>query len=495
MSSCGAPAAEGGEALMQKRQKYDKSKNCVRCKDNIGNIVVRHAVYCKNCFSPMIAAKFRRGVEPYVNEAPKGRRRLKASGNILVGLSGGVGSTVILDLVNQSYFAPRTDTPGGKEHPRFNERIWQKGFVCYVDISAVFPNMRDRTNEVRNAAKTYDALEFILVRLENAFDDSWWTSVGGKPSNSELFVDFADQDLLITAISDSNTDPVAALRTFISALPTQTAISQAIPTLVRVLLLYTARHLGVSHVLLGTSLTSLSISLISSISQGGGFTVREESDEQWMAPGSTTPIRIIKPLQDVGMKECSAWAWWHGLPVVQKEKLPGTGQDIAALTKDFIVGLEKDYPSTVSTIAKTCAKLAPKHGSVRRCLLCERPIQEGIDDWLTRTSIRSLSIGNTTPRFSTARLTPSLCYSCHTTLTSKSSRGATKSTSSFVRLPVWLSAGLQSAEYSMFQIPDERDQPAEKTSAKDTEVWQTRKIGQQEMKHAIGDFLIEDSGQ
>lgn len=90
----------------------------------------------------MIAAKFRRGVEPYVNEAPKGRRRLKASGNILVGLSGGVGSTVLLDLVNLSYFAPRMDAPGGKEHPRFNERIWQKGYVCYVDISGAFPKVR-----------------------------------------------------------------------------------------------------------------------------------------------------------------------------------------------------------------------------------------------------------------------------------------------------------------------------------------------------------------
>ena len=29
------------------RKKYDKSKNCVRCKDTQGNIVIRHAVYCK----------------------------------------------------------------------------------------------------------------------------------------------------------------------------------------------------------------------------------------------------------------------------------------------------------------------------------------------------------------------------------------------------------------------------------------------------------------
>jgi hypothetical protein len=39
---------------------------------------------------------------------------------------------------------------------------------------------------------------------------------------------------------------------------------------------------------------------------------------------------------------------------------------------DFIIGLERDYPSTVSTVARTCAKLAPKEGIGGICVLCER---------------------------------------------------------------------------------------------------------------------------
>ena len=38
---------------------------------------------------------------------------------------------------------------------------------------------------------------------------------------------------------------------------------------------------------------------------------------------------------------------------------------------EFVIGLEKDYPSTVSTIAKTAGKLAPKGESGERCILCE----------------------------------------------------------------------------------------------------------------------------
>ena len=38
----------------------------------------------------------------------------------------------------------------------------------------------------------------------------------------------------------------------------------------------------------------------------------------------------------------------------------------------FIVGLENDYPSTVSTIARTCAKVKPKDVAQGVCALCER---------------------------------------------------------------------------------------------------------------------------
>ena len=39
---------------------------------------------------------------------------------------------------------------------------------------------------------------------------------------------------------------------------------------------------------------------------------------------------------------------------------------------DFIVGLEKDYPSTVSTVVRTCGKLAPKGEAAGKCVVCER---------------------------------------------------------------------------------------------------------------------------
>ena len=95
--------------------------------------------------------------------------------------------------------------------------------------------------------------------------------------------------------------------------------------------------------LLGTSLTSYSISLITSIAQGGGFNVSEEGYEEWKdsmssikgESSSRRSVRIARPLRDIGMKECAAWAWWAGLNVAGKEKHPGINprQTIAGLTR------------------------------------------------------------------------------------------------------------------------------------------------------------------
>lgn len=145
------------------RPKFDKSKVCVKCKENRGNVVVRHAVFCKSvpyhpslsdsdcffvacraCFFPFVTAKFKRALDPFINEKMDASRRkvLKASGNLLLGFSGGLGSTILLDFINQHYIAPAAVTVngkprGGKDHPR-NDQVWRNVYVCYVETCAAF---------------------------------------------------------------------------------------------------------------------------------------------------------------------------------------------------------------------------------------------------------------------------------------------------------------------------------------------------------------------
>lgn len=151
-------------------------------------------------------------------------------------------------------------------------------------------------------------------------------------------------DLRVSQTSSSSSpdySPINALRTYLSSLPTQTAFYSATQTIIRLLLLHTAASRRSSHLILGTSLTSLSINLISGIAQGAGFSVAEETKEEW-SPDSANSItvRIVRPLRDVGMKECALWAWWCGLPIVGTSTPLNGKHGIGSLTRgDFLIDI------------------------------------------------------------------------------------------------------------------------------------------------------------
>lgn len=489
---------------MPRKKKYDRSRLCVKCRTKDGNIVIRHAVYCKDCFIPLVTIKFRRGLDPYINPV-KGQSRKKArdpAGNLLLGLSGGLGSTALLDLINRCYLSNPAATvendgqpKGGVNHPR--NRTWGRATAVHVDVSSAIPNMQDKTQEIKEALQKYPSIDYIGVRVEDAFDKSWWERIVGGEVASDVLAKISTEALPIVFASDP-LSPVDRLRHYLSTLPTQTAITSSIKTLVRVLLLAIGRYTSSSHILLGTSLTSLSISLISSISQGSGFVVRETAFEEWNGSFGSQPdsangtdqksyngtIRIVRPLQDISVKECAIWCWWAGIVVVGREKLGASRQDIEGLTRDFIVNLERDYPSTISTIVKTCAKLAPKadHGGL--CLLCQLPVQTSVQEWKARISIRNLKpkeAGLPTQQ----TLAPLLCYSCHTTLTSRSSRRAVKYTpeteADRVTLPVWAAAALTT-----------RGSSTDIDNMTSEEIWRSDKMDTSQLKNSIQEFLIED---
>ncbi|KAG1762725.1 hypothetical protein EDD22DRAFT_778047 [Suillus occidentalis] len=511
MSSCGNPVAEE-HALMSRRLKFGKSKDCVRCRLKPGNIVIRHAVYCKECFTPIVDMKFRKALEPSVNAraGTSKRPKLKASGSLCLGFSGGLGSSILLDIVHNTYFSSRPPLDdsgkprGGINHPR-NASVWPSCIVCYVETCGAFAGMQDMTEDIRSVVERYPSFDFVPLRLEDAFDESWWTNVSGSNSTPQVCLELSKEGLitdgLYVASNVIGLTPVEAMRSYLSSLPTQTAISSALQNLTRVLILHTAHSRCSSHLLFGSSLTSLSISLLSSISQGGGYAIREELQEEWAPVAASGPkpsnvLRVIRPLRDVTAKECAVYAWWNNISVIGRDKQRRAILGIAALTKNFVVGLEKDYPSTVSTIARTCEKLEPKDAPSGQCRLCKRPMQPAIQEWKGRISIRSYSdnklsadlahipspcrgnLDTSTPSQAPPllSLTNFLCYSCHTTLTSRSSRGVKQSApviSSATPLPIWVADCGLHADGPM--VDGDR-----------------RKISEQEMLDNVAEFLVDN---
>lgn len=100
------------------------------------------------------------------------------------------------------------------------------------------------------------------------------------------------------------------MNTFLQALPTSSSRSSVLTHLIRLILSRYAASRACSHLLLGTTLTSLSIGLMSSIAEGGGFHLQQELEE------NIDKLRIVRPLRDVNLKEASAYLWWNGLKVI-----------------------------------------------------------------------------------------------------------------------------------------------------------------------------------
>lgn len=53
--------------------------------------------------------------------------------------------------------------------------------------------MKDRSDEIAQFVKRYDDLDFVSLRIQDAFDPSWWERTGGKSYPSELGVTLGDE--------------------------------------------------------------------------------------------------------------------------------------------------------------------------------------------------------------------------------------------------------------------------------------------------------------
>ncbi|KAG8863923.1 hypothetical protein FRC20_010456 [Serendipita sp. 405] len=238
----------------------------------------------------------------------------------------------------------------------------------------------------------------------------------------------ASDAVLAIGYSGGLDPPRESLLSYLGGLPTRSAINESIQILTRRLLERTAKSLGVSHLLLGRSLSSVSIALLSSICSGRGSTIGEERQS------SQEGVVSLNPLRELGSKECAACVWWYSLNVISSPILHlesgGSTASISRLTRAFLSGIEKDYPSTVFTIAKTCAKVVPKENNMGICALCFRnaPTSEEQFGASSVISASSQDLEDSSLR---------LCYACKTLLTSGNSRSTSSMNTSPLPLPIW----------------------------------------------------------
>ncbi|XP_076830786.1 cytoplasmic tRNA 2-thiolation protein 2 [Brachyhypopomus gauderio] len=363
------------------------SKKCMKCKENTAVLIIRVGdAFCRECFKEYFLHKFR---------AMLGKNRVIFPGEkVLLAVSGGPASISMLTQVQE-----------GLSRNALKKLRFVPGIIYIDEGGACGQNAEEREKTLSQLETIFrkTGFPYYMVSLEQVFGlpDSTLEPVSCGPERpgssykeavdryiqqkeleqklGELAVEETQNavDLLSVQASRVPLEHSLALEKLFSSLKTLTAKDDMLQTLRQHLILHTARLNGYSKVMMGDSCTRLAIKLLTTISLGRGAAVAADTGFSDARYGD---VVIVRPMRDYSSKEI---AFYNRLFGVQSLFIPGLDTrapekaSIQRLAESFVIRLQADFPSTVSTIYRTSEKLhtaRPLQTSTAepsaKCLLC-----------------------------------------------------------------------------------------------------------------------------
>ncbi|KFW84049.1 Cytoplasmic tRNA 2-thiolation protein 2, partial [Manacus vitellinus] len=144
-------------------------------------------------------------------------------------------------------------------------------------------------------------------------------------------------------------------------------------------------------------------------------------------------VMVVRPMRDYTAKEIAFYNHFFNIPTVIVPPLFTKRREkpsIHHLIERFLLGLQEDFPSTISTVYRTGEKLSPDPAKAssesQRCLLCLCGLDIEGGEWVGHGGLRGFGeqLGtNECPcpcrcshrAESKAAYIPLLCYSCRLT--------------------------------------------------------------------------------
>ncbi|NXT95245.1 CTU2 protein, partial [Anhinga rufa] len=413
---------------------------CVKCKQGSAALVIRLGdAFCRGCFREYFVHKFR---------AMLGKNRVIFPGEkVLLALSGGPASSAMLRQVQE-----------GLSRETAKRLRFVPGLI-YVDEGAVrgqSPAQREQSLARMETLLQATGFPYHLAHLEQALElpaSILQPGPGGSgepgPSYKEAVEGFiqeqrqeGDQDSgtsspsLNTQMGDSSASrlPAAArtqelLRLF-EAVETPTAREELLQMLRTHLILQTARTKGYAKVMTGESCTRVAIKLLTNLALGRGAFLAVDTG---FVDNRHGDVMVVRPMREYMAKEIAFYNHFFEVPTVIAPPLPTKRREkpsIHRLIERFLLGLQEDFPSTISTVYRTGEKLSPAPAKAssesERCLLCLCALDiaggDRVSAWARGMLCRHRGHRTGTaegpcPRRAESRAAfiPLLCYSCRLT--------------------------------------------------------------------------------
>ncbi|KAJ2338897.1 Cytoplasmic tRNA 2-thiolation protein 2 [Coemansia sp. RSA 2673] len=411
------PAMESQPRLQKERVVGAQNKLCVKCKAAKPSVSIRRSLYCRNCFVRSSVTKFRTALS-------KSRKRMPvtaARARVMVALSGGATSSAMLQLMADYQ---RMELKGYAAEHTYDSIV-----AGHVDESALFSGYDDA--QICDIAAAVD-VECRVARLEDVFELE-----GDRAALLELvhatiaLGTTRDQFCVQLTRGDESTPAREQLRALFAGLGSATDREDMLDIIKSFLLARLARQAQCELLLLGDSGTRIASKLVSLTSRGRGFSLPLEVGAETPFLGSNDVV-AYRPMRDLIMKEIAFFNLWTGQSSVVVPTFTTGAPETASidrLTEAFVVGLDRDFVSTVSTVCRTVQKLeqCPEALTAAKCILCSMPAELNAQAWRNRLTVNVApnerpSENVATPSadiqspLSSFDVTARLCYSCQSLL-------------------------------------------------------------------------------
>ncbi|KAM6250564.1 cytoplasmic tRNA 2-thiolation protein 2 isoform 2-T2 [Spheniscus humboldti] len=428
---CGADAAP---ARRRRAPALSHPRPCVKCGQGSAALVIRLGdAFCRGCFREYFVHKFR---------AMLGKNRVIFPGEkVLLALSGGPASSAMLRQVQE-----------GLSRETAKRLRFVPGLI-YVDEGAVRGQSAAQREQSLARMKTLlqaTGFPYHLAHLEQALElpaSILRPGLGGSgepgPSYKEAVEGFIQQQrqegdgdggtsLPGLGTRDTPAGPPAAphlpaaaqtqelLRLF-EAVETPTAREELLQMLRTHLILQTARTRGYAKVMTGESCTRVAVKLLTNLALGRGAFLAVDTG---FVDNRHGDVMVVRPMREYMAKEIVFYNHFFDVPTVIAPPLPTKRREkpsIHRLMERFLLGLQEDFPSTISTVYRTGEKLSPAPAKAssesQRCLLCLCALDIAGEEELALepTLITEEPEPAGDGAESRAAFIPLLCYSCRLT--------------------------------------------------------------------------------
>ncbi|CAL8254108.1 unnamed protein product [Lota lota] len=377
---------EDYNGLLESPVVVSETQKCNKCKETTAALILKPGeALCRGCFKEHFVHKFR---------AMLGKNRIIFPGEkVLLAVSGGSSSCAMLSQVQEGL--------GQNAH----KKLRFKPGIVYIDEGCLLgQSMEERQKTMAQIHSLFKVTGFpyhiipleMVLNLPSSVLESVHLATDDPAGNYKVAVDHfmqsnpghsvdpntqvhqAELRVLTDAtvpqlIDESQTQ---TLQELFSRVKTLTAKEDLLHTLRRHLLVSTARAEGYSKLMLGENCTRLAVKLLANIAMGRGAQLGV--DTAFCDP-RYGDIVAVKPMRDYTAKEISLYNYMWNVPSVFIPSLETKTADkssIQRLTESFVVKLQVDFPSTVSTIYRTGEKLQTANftedieGAPLKCLLC-----------------------------------------------------------------------------------------------------------------------------